>query len=540
MSQSQTTENDSNLLDVLIMGAGFSGLYLLYRLRQQGFNVKLFEADAGLGGVWYSSRYPGARVDSHVPNYEYSMEEVWRDWTWTERFPGAEELQRYFRHVDKQLNLSPDIRFNSRINKANYDNDLNLWHIDCEDGSQTQTRFFVSCVGFAAKSYTPEIPGIEKFNGDCYHTAHWPAAGLDLSDKRVGVIGTGASGVQVIQEAGKVAADLTVFQRTPMIALPMQQRQLDAESQQLAKADYVNIYHVRNASGGGIYDIVGDKRSALDISKTEREQVLERAWQAGGFHCWLPFVDTLSNLQSNRMVYDFWRAKTLTRLHDPKLAQMLAPKEPPHPFGAKRPSLEQWYYEVFNQNNVELIDINESPIETVTETGLSVDNRHIDLDILVMATGYDAITGGLTNFEINGTTDQTLAETWSTGVTTQLGIGVPGFPNLLMIYGAQSPTSFWNGPTSAEVQGDWLVECLCYLRDNNKQRIEATIEGATAWGEQMKELADSTLLPMANSWYMGANIPGKPRQLLNYVGANGYMAHCNASADAGYSGFKLS
>lgn len=472
MGQSQTKKTDPNILDILIMGAGFSGLYLLYRLRQQGFNVKLFEADAGLGGVWYSSRYPGARVDSHVPNYEYSMEEVWRDWTWTERFPGAEELQRYFKHVDEKLNLSSDIRFQSRINQASYDADRNLWHIVCEDGSQMQTRFFVSCVGFAAKSYTPEIPGIENFKGDCYHTAHWPAAGLDLSGKRVGVIGTGASGVQVIQEAGKVAAHLTVFQRTPMIALPMQQRQLDAESQQLAKTQYEDIYKIRNASGGGIYDIVGDERSALDLSKAERKNVLERAWQAGGFHCWFPFADSLTNLESNRMVYDFWRAKTLTRLNDPKLAKMLAPEEPPHPFGAKRPSLEQWYYEVFNQSNVELIDINESPIETVTESGISTGQRNIDLDILVMATGYDAITGGLTNFEINGATDQTLAETWSTGVSTQLGIGVPGFPNFLMIYGAQSPTSFWNGPTSAEVQGDWLVDCLCYLRDNDKQKTE--------------------------------------------------------------------
>jgi len=540
MTQSPSNDSDPKVLDILIMGAGFSGLYLLYRLRQKGFNVKLLEADSGLGGVWHSSRYPGARVDSHVPNYEYSIEAVWRDWTWTERFPGAPELQRYFRHVDATLNLSPDIRFRSRITEATFDSDDNLWHIVCEDGHHVQARYFLSCVGFAAKSYTPPYAGLTDFKGACCHTAHWPEAGIDMKDKRVGVIGTGASGVQVIQEAGKVAAHLAVYQRTPMIALPMQQRQLDVASQQAMKIDYPEIYRVRNASTGGVYDTFMDQRSALDLSDAECNAVLERAWLAGGFHFWFPFADTLANIESNRLSYNFWRDRTRARLHDPWLKDQLAPMEPPHPFGVKRPSLEQWYYEIFNQDNVDLVNIKQDPIERITPTGVSTQDHHYELDILVLATGYDAITGGLTQFNITGTTGQTMAQTWSEGVRSHLGIGVPGYPNLLMIYGPQSPTSFWTGPAAAEVQGDWLVDCLCYLRANGKQRIEATNEAAESWNEHMETLAAGTLLPLADSWYMGANIPGKPRQLLNHLGASPYMAHCNASAAAGYAGFKLS
>ena len=539
MSETQPGHSDPEVLDALIMGAGFSGLYLLHRLRQDGFRVKLFEAESGLGGVWHSSRYPGARVDSHVPNYEFSMEEVWRDWTWIERFPGAPELRRYFQHVDDKLDLSRDIRFQTRINKATFDTNRNLWHVVSEDGHEAQARFFLSCVGFAAKTYTPDYPGLGEFEGTCVHTAHWPEEGVELAGKRVGVIGTGASGVQVIQEAGKVAAHLTVFQRTPMIALPMQQRQLDVASQMAMKADLPEIYEKRNASTGGVYDAFMDERSALELSAEERNAVLERAWQAGGFHFWFPFADTLSNMDSNQLSYEFWRDRTRARLNDPKLKELLAPMKAPHPFGVKRPSLEQWYYEIFNQDNVELVNIKQNPIERTTATGVSTGDKHHEFDVLVLATGYDAITGGLTQFELVGTGGQTMAQAWSSGVRSHLGVAVPGFPNLLMIYGPQSPTSFWTGPTAAEVQGDWLVECLCYLRDNHRQRIEATQDSADAWNQHMEELAAGTLFPLADSWYMGANIPGKPRQFLNHLGATTYMEKCRASAAAGYSGFTL-
>lgn len=540
MTEARQSGDPEETLDALILGAGFSGVYQLYRLREAGFNVRLFEAGSDLGGIWHWNCYPGARVDSHVPNYEYSMEELWRDWNWTERFPGWDELRRYFRYVDEKLDLSRDIRFDSKVTEATFDMERNLWHIECADGHSTTARFFVTCTGFAAKVYIPDFPGLTDFDGPCHHTAHWPQEGLDLSGQRVGVIGTGASGVQVIQEAGKVASDLVVFQRTPNLCLPMQQRKLDEASQQQMKERYPEIFRQRDESNGGLYDIITDERSTLEVTDEERQEVFEHAWQQGGFHFWFPFNDTLSDLDANNLAYAFWRDKTRPRLKDPILAEKLAPMKPPHPFGTKRPSLEQWYYEVFNQDNVTLVDVNEEPIERITTTGVQTSRELYEMDILVLATGFDAGTGGLTQCSIRGTKDRTLEETWRDGVKTHLGVSVPEFPNMFMLYGPQSPTAFWNGPTSAEVQGDWIVDCLAYLRDHQKSRIEATREAAEDWNAHMDEVAADSLLPLAKSWYMGANIPGKHKQLLFHLGVGEYMAHCRDCAANGYSGFQLS
>lgn len=528
------------VLDALIVGAGFSGLYQLHRLRQRGFEVRLFEAGAELGGIWYWNCYPGARVDSHVPNYEFSMEELWRDWNWTERFPAYEELRRYFRHVDDKLELSRDIRFNCRVTAARFDADADQWQVECADGHRVRTRFFIPCTGFAAKAYVPDLPGLEGFAGPCFHTAHWPQDGLDMSGRRVGVVGTGASGVQVIQEAGRVASQLTVFQRTANLALPMQQQALDAPSQRAAKAHYPEWFRRRAQSEGGIFDIAADERSALEVSAEERRAVFESAWQKGGFHFWAgTFSDIVLDEEANRLAYEFWREKTRARIHDPVKADKLAPADPPHPFGTKRPSLEQWYYEVFNQDNVALVDVREEPIEQVTPTGVRTGSRHYELDILVLATGFDASTGGLTQFDIRGQSGRSLKDTWSSGVQTYLGIGVPDFPNLLMLYGPQSPSAFCNGPTCAELQGDWVADCLCYLREGGLTRIEAKPDAGASWTQHMADLAAGTLLSQADSWYMGANVPGKPRQLLHHLGMQAYLAFCRESAENGYSGFEL-
>lgn len=533
--------SEDEVLDALVLGAGFSGCYQLYRLRQRGFKVKLFDAGEALGGIWYWNCYPGARVDSHVPNYEFSIEEVWRDWHWSERFPSWMELRRYFRHVDSKLNLSPDVRFSTRVTAARFDEQDRLWHIDCADGHRALARYFIACTGFASKAYIPDFTGLDDFSGHCFHTAHWPQQGLDMAGKRVGVIGTGASGVQVIQEAAKVASQLTVFQRTPMIALPMQQQVLDEALQGDWKQQYPEIFRQRDASGGGLYDIKPDKRSARAVAPAEREAIFERAWNAGGFHFWAgTFSDIIVDIESNRLAYEFWRDRTRARINDPLLANKLAPTEPPHPFGAKRPSLEQWYYEAYNQSNVTLIDLTEEPIEQITPQGVRTGCSHSELDILVLATGFDASTGGLTQIDLRGSDGRSLKQKWAQGVRTWLGIGVPDYPNLLMLYGPQSPTAFWNGPTSAEVQGDWVVDCLCWLREQDKSRIEAQPEAAEAWNEHMQALANSTLLPLADSWYMGANVPGKPRQLLHHSGVQEYMRHCRESAFRGYQGFAVS
>ncbi len=528
------------LLDALIIGAGFSGLYQLHRLRERGFEVRLFEAGADLGGIWYWNCYPGARVDSHVPNYEFSLEEIWRDWSWSERFPAWDELRRYFHHVDRTLGLSRDIRFDARVTRARFDADTDQWQVECADGHRVRARFLIACTGFAAKAYLPDFPGLERFAGPCVHTAHWPQQGLDMSGKRVGVIGTGASGVQVIQEAGRIAAQLTVFQRTPILALPMQQRALDAASQRAMKAHYPEWFRRRALSLGGLFDIAPDPRSALEVSPQERLAVFESAWQKGGFHFWVgTFRDILIDREANQLAYAFWRDKTRARIARPALADKLAPAVAPHPFGTKRPSLEQWYYEVFNQANVALVDLREEPIEEITATGVRTASRHCELDLLVLATGFDASTGGLTQIDIRGVSGRSLEDTWSRGVQTHLGLGIPDYPNLFVLYGPQSPTAFCNGPTCAELQGDWVVDCLSHLRDNGLVRIEATASAGEAWTQHMAELAAATLLPQADSWYMGANIPGKPRQLLHHLGVQEYMACCRQSAEKGYSGFEL-
>lgn len=537
---STAKRDDREDLDVLVVGAGFSGLYQLHRLRRLGFRVQVFEAGAELGGIWYWNCYPGARVDSHVPNYEFSMEEVWRDWSWKERFPAWDELRRYFRHVDEKLDLSRDVRFHSRISSAHFDGEADQWQVECTDGHRVRTRFLVACTGFASKAYVPKLPGLERFAGPAFHTAHWPQDGLDLAGRRVGVVGTGASGVQVIQEAGPVASSLTVFQRTPNLALPMQQRTFDVADTREMKKHYPDWFRRRAESGGGLHDIQPDERSIFDVPEAERLAIFEAAWDKGGFHFWGgTFRDIGMNLDANRMAYEFWRCRTRARLKDPVVAEKLAPTKAPHPFGSKRPSLEQRYFEVFNQDNVTLVDVRDEPIEEIDETGVRTRDRHFDLDVLVLATGFDAGTGGLTQIDIRGVSGRSLEDAWKGGVETHLGIGIPDYPNLLVLYGPQSPTSFCNGPTCAESQGDWVVECLEYLRARGYSRIEATAAAAAAWTQHLEEVASFTLFPHADSWYMGANIPGKRRQLLHYPGVQTYLASCRESASNGYSGFEL-
>lgn len=541
MAEDQMTSSaGAQTLDAVIIGAGFHGLYQLYRLRQLGFSVKVFEAGADLGGIWYWNCYPGARVDSHVPNYEYSLEDVWCDWNWSERFPAWQELRRYFHHVDAKLDLGRDVRLNTRVTAARFDTHAHQWLVDSDDGRRTRARFLIACTGFAAKAYVPDFPGLERFAGPCCHTAHWPQQGLDLTNKRVGVIGTGASGVQVIQEAALTAAHTTVFQRTPMLALPMRQRRLDEERQQRMKRDYPALFRKRAVTQSSFCDIEADSRSALEVSVAERSAVFEEAWRKGGFHFWAgTFSDILSNLDANQFAYAFWRDKTRARIRDPATAEKLAPLEPPHPFGTKRPSLEQWYYEAFNQDNVTLVDVRTDPIEAVTPTGVHTASGHHDLDILVLATGFDASTGGLTEIDLRSTDDRTLKDIWADGVKTQLGMAVPGYPNMFMLYGPQSPTAFCNGPTCAELQGDWVVECLNHLHETGYSRIEATPDAADAWNRHMDEVAAQSLLPLADSWYMGANVPGKPRQLLHHPGVQEYLAFCRDSAAKGYEGFVI-
>jgi cyclohexanone monooxygenase len=530
------------VLDALVVGAGFNGLYQLHRLRERGFSVRLVDASAGLGGVWYSNCYPGARVDSHVPNYEYSIEEVWTDWTWSERFPGRDEICRYFEHVDRVLDLRRDIALETRVVAARYDESSHAWMIDTDVAGSIEARFLVMCTGFASRPLIPDLAGLDEFAGGVHHTAAWPQGGTTLRDRRVAVVGTGASGVQVVQEAAHDAAHVSVFQRTPVTAIPMRQRRLDPDEQTVAKRTYRQVFRERNTPPGGLTEISRLDVSALDVDDDERERVFRAAWERGGFHFWVgTFNDVLTDLDANRLAYDFWRDRTRERVADPAVAELLAPTEPPYPFGTKRPSLEQDYYDVFNQPNVELVDARSTPIEAITPTGIrTADGEHREFDLIALATGFDANTGGLTQIDICDTAGVQLSERWAGGVDTHLGVAIAGFPNLLMLYGPQSSTAFCNGPTCAELQGDWVVALLAHVRDRALTRIESTVEAGELWSEHLDQVADATLFPLADSWYMAANVPGKRRQLLNHPISDTYLSRLAACADDGYSGFELS
>jgi cation diffusion facilitator CzcD-associated flavoprotein CzcO len=541
-SEAKRTNNGAiEDLDAIVVGAGFAGLYLLDRLRGMGMAVQVFEAGGGLGGVWYWNCYPGARVDSPGPIYQYSRDDVWRRWQFGELYPSWQELRDYFHYVDEKLDLSRDIRFNRRVDQAEFDPAHDRWIVRSSDGSVASARYLVLCTGLSAKPYMPDLPGLDDFAGERHHTALWPQHGLDLAAKRVGVIGTGASGVQVAQEAAGVAAHLTVFQRTPNLALPMRQQKLDPDAIRRMKEKYPEMFDRRTKTFAGFdYDMLA--KSALEVSDDERQATFERLWEIGGFAPWIgSFNDILLNEDANRAAYKFWRDKTLKRIKDPAVAEILAPAQPIHPFGVKRPSLEQHYYEIFNQPNVSLVDLRTNPIERVTPSGIRTAAGEHALDVLVLATGFDAVTGGLTSIDIRGSAGETLKAKWATGVRAHLGMAAAGFPNLLFVYGPQSPNGFCNGPTCAEVQGGWIARLLDHLRQRNYTRVEATVAAEEAWRTQVLALAEATLFPRADSWYLGANIPGKPREMLSFTGGlPAYLAKCRESAERGYEGFALS
>ncbi len=529
-------------LDVLVVGAGFAGLYQLDRLRTLGLSVKIYEAASGLGGIWYWNCYPGARVDTHGPLYQFSSEKLWKGWDYEELYPAYTEVRAYFDHVDETLDLSRDIRFDTRVTQADFDEESRRWVVRTDGGPTARARFILLCTGIGAKPILPDIPGLDTFGGEWHHTALWPQDGLDLADKRIGVIGTGATGVQVIQESAPVASHLTVFQRTPNLALPMRQRKLDDEAKAALRVDMNEQYAARAVTFGGFeYDFTGPL--STERSREQLLELYESLWAQGGFRLWLgTFFDVLQDDEANTLVYEFWRDKVRQRIKDPELAEKLAPTEPPHPFGVKRPSLEQNYYDLYNQDNVRLVDVKEHPIQRITEKGvLTADGEEYELDLLILATGFDAVSGGLTAIDIRGTEGETLAQKWQRGISSHLGSAVHGFPNMLFIYGPQSPSGFANGPSAAELQGEEIFKMVEFLNANGSTRFEATEEADQSWREHVDEIAETTLFVRANSWYMGANVPGKVRQLLNYPGGlPQYLEKWAEVQSGGYSGFEIS
>ena len=534
------TERTPPDYDAVVVGAGFSGIYLLHKLREAGFNVVLVDAAAEPGGIWYWNRYPGARVDSQVPLYEFSLPELWRSWSWSERFPGWEELRAYFRHVCDTLKLWPLMRMGSRVESADFDAGPGLWNLQLEGGQSVSTRFLLPALGFASKPYIPDIPGIEDLAGELCHTAHWPQQGIDLNGRKVAVIGTGASGVQVAQEAAKCARTLTLFQRTPILALPMRQEILSKKVQEREKQGYPAIFEQRRLTSGG-FEAQSLEVSALEVDEATRNAHFEALWQRGGLGFWYAnFADLLTDRKANRHAYDFWRDKVRARITDSDLAEKLAPFAPPHPFGTKRPSLKQDYYEIFAQDNVSLVDLEANPITGIETHCIKTQDGEVECDLIVFATGFDAGRGGLIDMNIAGTGGRGLSRAWEDGLRAYLGMAVSGFPNMLFAYGPLSPSGFSNGPTSAEIQGDWICDFMVWLHNEGFDRFEADPQAEAAWTEMVAQAGAMTLFPEADSWYMGANIPGKKRQLINFPSVSIYAASCEDVARDGYRGFATS
>jgi cation diffusion facilitator CzcD-associated flavoprotein CzcO len=533
--------------DVIIVGAGFSGLYQLYHLRNAGLKAHVFEAGNGLGGVWYWNAYPGARVDTEVPCYQFLDPELYENWTWSERYPGRDEIVAYFEHVDKKWNLKPDISFNSRVTALKWDNEASEWQAKISNsGSEYEARawFVVLCTGFASRPYTPAISGLDQFRGQVIHPSHWPKESeqqkpVDLAGKRIGVLGTGATGIQIIQEASRVASHLSVFQRTPNIALPMVQRKLDDVKNEEIRKGFVEVVDkMRSTFGGFTFEF--SKEQFFEKTDQERRAFYDELFEIGGLQYWLgTYKDVLFNKEANETAYQYWREKVLKRIKDPAVAKILAPEKAPHPFGAKRISLEQNYYEIYDQDNVTLIDVNKNPILEASSNSLKTqDGAEHELDVIICATGFDAISGGVTQIDIVGLNNISVKEKWSGGIDTYLGMTTSGFPNLFYIFGPQAPTAFALGPVSADAQGEWIVKCLTYMKNNGLRSIDPSTDAEMEWSKHVEDIGTVGLFSQAKSWYFGDNIPGKKRQCLNYMaGMPAYKEKIWKCEGDGYAGF---
>ncbi|KAK5121811.1 hypothetical protein LTR85_004686 [Meristemomyces frigidus] len=528
-------------VDVLIVGAGFGAFTILNRLRKLGLSVTIYEKGSASGGIWYWNCYPGARVDSDTPIYQLFDKELWEDFTFKERYAGGPEIRRYFQHIEKKWEVDKHIQYHKHVDGAVFDEKRHQWLVDCSDGSEIYCRWFIPCIGFASRRYTPPVPGLSNFTGDTYHTAVWPQHGVNFKGKRVAQIGTGASGIQVIQEIGDKTKHLTIYMRTPNLCLPMHQRKLDPQEEEKKKAngDYEKAFNdTRKTFSGFTYDFV--EKNTFDDSPEDREKFYHSLLiEQGGFRYWLnTYKDMLFDQKANDEAYKFWRQYVLTRIKNPEKQRLLAPEVPPHPWGTKRPSLEQRFYEVVDQDHIDIIDVNENPIEEVTATGLKTKKGLVEVDVLILATGFDSVTGSLAQLNIQGTNGGTIADHWKDRTQTSMGIAIPEFPNMFFLYGPQAPTAFSNGPTCTQFQAEFVEEFIKRALAEDLTRIEATKEAEDDWCKRMNEKWDITLFPKAKSWYQASNIPGKRVEPLNWAGGMvEYTTSLHESLDNNYQGW---
>ncbi|MEU8611739.1 NAD(P)/FAD-dependent oxidoreductase [Actinoplanes sp. NPDC048791] len=525
-------------VDAVVVGAGFSGMYLLHQLREQGLSVVVFEAGTDVGGTWYWNRYPGARVDVESLAYSYSFSpDLEQEYQWEERYPTQPEILKYARHVADRFDLRRDIVFRTRVTAATWEEEAGTWLVRTEHGDAVSARFFVMATGCLSASKMPEIPGLESFKGATYHTAHWPHEGVDFDGKRVALIGTGSSGVQSIPVIAEQAADLTVFQRTPAYSLPARNRPLRPDEIAERKASYRAYRQAQRESAAGIPVTVPTK-SALEVSDAERDAIYEAAWESGSL---VNLLSTFTDLATDQAANDTAKRWIHRKIHevvkDSEVADDLCPD---YPVGTKRPCLDTGYYETYNRPDVHLVNLRRTPLVEITEKGVRTAEREYEADIIVYATGFDAMTGALTNVDIRGRDGVSLKETWQAGPRTYLGLGSAGFPNMFMITGPGSPSVLSNMVVSIEQHVDWVAGVIRHLDAEGLRTIEATPQAQDDWVAHVNEIAGYTLYPKANSWYMGANVPGKPRVFMPYAGGVGaYRKRCDEVAAKGYEGFAL-
>ena len=528
----------NNTYDAIVVGAGFAGLYMLHRLRLQGMRVRVFEAGDGVGGTWFWNCYPGARCDVESMQYSYSFsEEIQQAWVWSERYPRQEEILKYINHVADHLDLRKDIQFNTRVIGGQFHSNSTTWSVQTSDGQLHTARFLITATGCLSASRVPDMSGLDGFKGEWFHTGQWPKTPVDFKGKRVGVIGTGSSGIQLIPMIAKEAKELVVFQRTPNFSIPAWNRPLSIEEQDAWKVNYAeHRRRARNTRSGILYDY--STRATTEVSKQDRDAEYERRWAKGGANFTHAFNDIFTNRESNELAAEFVRNKIRSIVKDPAVAGMLTPKD--HAIGTKRICVDTDYYKTFNNAHVKLVDIRATPLQEIKPKGIRTSDVLYELDCIVFATGYDAVTGALERLNLQGEKGQLLKDEWTSGPRTYLGLMTVGFPNLFFITGPGSPSILTNVIVSIEQHVDWIARCIQYMNATQNSKIQAQAHAQEAWVQKVNDLAKNTLFPASDSWYMGANVPGKPRVFLPFIGGLGtYTEICEQVISEGYSGFDL-
>jgi cation diffusion facilitator CzcD-associated flavoprotein CzcO len=537
-AEAQTGGEPLQELDALVVGAGVGGMYALHRLREMGLSVRVFDGADGIGGTWWWNRYPGARVDfPSAPFYCYTFsEELFREWDWAERQPAQAEVLAYLEYMADKFDLRRDIQLNTWVTGANFDEAAQRWIVKTGDGQMVSAQFLVCAMGTLSAANKPDIPGIDDFAGEIHHTGQWPQQGVTFEGKRVGVIGTGSSGVQAIPIIARESAHLTVFQRTPQYSIPAGNRPVDPEYLRETRENW-HQYRARmlEAPAGMPYELA--QLSAHDHTPEQRREVYEALWQDGGlFMLFNSYSDLLTDKEANATISSFVRSKIKEIVRDPETARKLMPD---YMLGTKRQILDDGYYDTFNRDNVTLVDLREDPITRVTADGIRTTTGDHPLDMLVLATGYDALTGALLRVNPQGRDGVTLQQKWQERFSTYLGVTIPGFPNLFMVHGPESPSVLFNMPLGAEQEGNWIRDCIRHMREQGLGTIEPAAGVEDKWRENVAFYANQTLFPLTESWYTGANIEGKHRQFAVHLGGPEYFQQLTDEAQKGYPSFVL-